>query len=79
MLSVLFGDVFRAFNPWRAIGRAVSAGFGKLAGQRRPAPLTYPERLGRWPAVVGLVGFLFLELVWGQTGFAAAGLTPQDR
>ncbi|CAA9286890.1 MAG: hypothetical protein AVDCRST_MAG54-4109, partial [uncultured Actinomycetospora sp.] len=22
VLSVLFGDVFRAFNPWRAIGRA---------------------------------------------------------
>ncbi len=23
-LSLLFGDVFRAFNPWRAIGRAVA-------------------------------------------------------
>ena len=23
-MSVLFGDVFRAFNPWRAIGRAVA-------------------------------------------------------
>jgi hypothetical protein len=76
-LSVLFGDVFRAFNPWRAIGRAVAAGFSKLVGQRQAAPFTYPERLGRWPAVIGLVGFVFLELVWGQTGFAAAGLTPK--
>ena len=23
-MSVLFGDVFRAFNPWRAIGRSVA-------------------------------------------------------
>ncbi len=76
-LSVLFGDVFRAFNPWRAIGRAVAAGFSRLVGQRQSAPFTYPERLGRWPAVIGLVAFVFLELVWGQTGFAAAGLTPK--
>ena len=75
-LSVAFGDVFRAFNPWRAIGRAFGFCFTKLIGRERPAPLSYPERLGRWPAVVGLLGFIFLELVWGQTGFAAAGLTP---
>ena len=53
-LSVVFGDVFRAFNPWRAIARAVSAGFRLIAGQRAPAPFTYPEWLGRWPAVLGV-------------------------
>ena len=78
VLSVLFGDVFRAFNPWRAIGRAVSAGLALIAGQRLPAPLTYPERLGRWPAAVGWVAFLFLELVWGQTGFGLVSLSPRD-
>ena len=78
LFSVFFGNFFRAFNPWLAIGRAVSAGFAKIAGQRAPAPLAYPERLGRWPAVVGIVGFLFLELVYGQTGFAASGLAPRD-
>ncbi len=77
VLSVLFGDVFRAFNPWRAIAHAVAAGFSRLVGEKQTAPLTYPERLGRWPAVAGLIGFVFLELVWGQTGFAAAGLTPR--
>lgn len=76
--SVLFGDVFRPFNPWLAIGRASSAGFARIAGRRAPAPFTYPERLGRWPAVVGLVGFVFLELVYGQTGFAASGIAPRD-
>jgi hypothetical protein len=78
VLSVLFGDVFRAFSPWRAIGRAVAAGFALIAGQRPPAPLTYPAWLGRWPAVAGLLGFLWLELVWGQSGFAASGVAPGD-
>jgi hypothetical protein len=77
VLSVLFGDVFRAFNPWRAIAHVVARGFSLLVGQRRTAPLEYPERFGRWPAVAGLIGFVFLELVWGQTGFATAGVTPQ--
>lgn len=78
VVSVLLGDVFRAFNPWRAVGRAVSWALSKVAGQRLPAPLDYPERLGRWPAVIGLFAFLFLELVWGQTGFGLVGLEPRD-
>ena len=76
--SILFGDVFRAFNPWRAIARAVSAVFRLVAGQRAPVPFAYPERLGRWPAVAGLVAFLWFELVWGQSGFAASGVSPDD-
>jgi hypothetical protein len=61
--SVLLGDVFRAVNPWRAAGRAAGFAFGRLAGGGAPAPLPYPERLGRWPAVAGLLGFAWLELV----------------
>src|SRR5688572_20352169 len=60
--SVLFGDVFRAFNPWRAIARAV-AGAAKLANRGNlPEPLAYPERLGRWPAAAGIFAFAFMEL-----------------
>jgi hypothetical protein len=77
-LSVFFGRVFDTLSPWRAAGRAVSGLFALVAGQRAPAPFTYPEKLGRWPAVVGLVAFLWFELVWGQSGFAAAGVLPQD-
>ncbi len=51
--SLLFGDVFRAFNPWLAIGEAL-----RLRG-RRP----YPERLGYWPAAIGLLAFGLLELL----------------
>lgn len=78
VVSALLGDVFRAFSPWLAIGRTVAAAASKVAGRRLTAPLAYPERLGRWPAVAGLFGFLFLELVWGQSGFTVAGITPND-
>jgi len=76
-VSALFGDVFRAFNPWRAIARAFGGGFRLVTGQATPPPLRYPERLGRWPAVAGLIAFLWLELVYGQSGFQTIGLTPR--
>jgi hypothetical protein len=65
LLSVLLGDVFRAFNPWRAVARAAAwsaarAGIGSRP--RRP----YPEWLGRWPAVLTILGFAWLELVYTQ-------------
>jgi len=65
LVSVLFGDVFRAFNAWRAIGRTISAGFRLVAGQSAPAPFTYPGKLGRWPAVIGVLLFVWLELIAG--------------
>ena len=61
--SVLLGDVFRAFNPWRAIGRAIAWVAKTAARGDLPAPLTYPERLGRWPAAAGIFAFAALELV----------------
>jgi hypothetical protein len=65
ILSILFGDVFRAFNPWRAIGRAT----GAIVGRRAPARRPYPEQLGRWPAAIFLLMFTWIELVgqWADT------------
>jgi hypothetical protein len=77
LFSVFLGDVFRPFNPWRAVGRAVGAGFAALAGQR-PAHLRYPERLGRWPAAIGLVAVVWLEIVYGASGGVAVGLDPHS-
>ena len=77
VVSVLFGDIFRAFNPWRAIAKTVSGVFELIARQPAPAALEYPERLGRWPAAVGVLGFAWLELVYGTPGFQAVGLTPE--
>jgi hypothetical protein len=62
-LSLVFGDVFRAFNPWRAIGRAVAWVFRTASRSDLPEPLAYPSWLGRWPAAVGIFGFAALELV----------------
>jgi hypothetical protein len=75
LFSVLLGDVFRPFNPWRAIGRLVGSAFSAIAGQR-PAHLRYPARLGRWPAAVGLLAFVWLEVVYGVNGGVAVGLSP---
>ncbi|MFY9488587.1 MAG: fenitrothion hydrolase [Solirubrobacterales bacterium] len=62
-LSAVFGDLFRAVNPWRAIGRAGGWLTGRASGEQMPPPFDYPEWLGRWPAVALLFGFGFLELV----------------
>jgi hypothetical protein len=73
--SALLGNVFRPFNPWRAIGRVAGGGFRAIAGQRS-GRLAYPERLGRWPAAIGLLAFVWLEVVYGSSGGVAVGLPP---
>ena len=67
--SILFGDVFRSFNPWRAVGRAVAWAVLRGGGDGLPPSLEYPRRLGYWPAAVGLLAFTMLEL---------ASATPDD-
>ena len=64
-LSVLFGDLFRAFNPWRAIARTGGWLYRRATG-RAWTTAAYPERLGRWPAVAGIVVFTWIELVGRQ-------------
>jgi hypothetical protein len=76
--SVLFGDVFRALNPWRAIARAFAAFLRLLAGRTPAPPFRYPDRLGRWPAAAGIVAFVWLELVYGTSGFQAVGVEPRS-
>jgi hypothetical protein len=63
--SLLLGDVFRAVNPWRAIGRVAGRLFNR-DGRRRLAE--YPESWGRWPAAIGLLLFTWIELAsgWGE-------------
>jgi hypothetical protein len=63
--SVLFGDVFHALSPWRTSARALAA-LARLLRGGRPlrAPLRYPKWLGLWPAIAGIVGFAWLELIY---------------
>ena len=58
-LSLLFGDVFRAFNPWRAMGRVLERVVARGAGEA----IAYPDRLGRWPAAAGILAFVWLEVI----------------
>ena len=62
VVSALFGDVFRAFNPWRALGRAAGWTVARVLPGRLEGALPYPEGLGRWPAAAGLFAFVWLEL-----------------
>ena len=58
-LSLLAGPLWRRVNPARTLLDLVRLLPGAARLGRRPLP----ARLGTWPAAVGLVGFLWLELV----------------
>jgi hypothetical protein len=64
-LSIVFGDVFRAFNPWRAIGRVAGLVTRRVSSHTQP-PFRYPEWLGHWPAAAGLLTFAWIELAYAK-------------
>jgi hypothetical protein len=63
-VSFWAGDVFRFFNPWRAIARGVGWIGTRAVGGPAPEPIEYPSWLGRWPAMAGIVVFAWIELVY---------------
>jgi hypothetical protein len=59
--SALFGRVWKAISPFRLI----NTGLARLSGSDPDDGFwTYPERLGMWPAAVGLFAFVWMELVY---------------
>lgn len=64
VLSVLFGDLFAVFSPWRALYRWISAAARRAIPGLDAEPMAYPAWLGRWPAVVGLAAFGWVELAY---------------
>ena len=59
--SLLLGPVWKAISPVRTVNLA----FARLAGSDPDQGLLrYPERLGYWPAALGLYAFVWLELVF---------------
>jgi hypothetical protein len=59
-LSILLGPFWRVLNPLRTIHRGLSA----LARvDRRHGLFDLGERVGVWPATLGLFGFAWLELI----------------
>lgn len=59
--SVLLGPVWRAISPVRTINAVVA----RLTGSDPDRGVyRYPERLGYWPAALGLFAFVWMELVY---------------
>ncbi|MFM9042655.1 MAG: fenitrothion hydrolase, partial [bacterium] len=63
VISAIFGNLFAYLSPWRALAEWVARATATLG--MKGAGLAYPERLGRWPAVVVLILFGWLELIGG--------------
>jgi hypothetical protein len=59
-LSLLFGPVVRALSPIRTILTLLDKVAGRADGQ---GLVPYPERLGYWPASIGLFVFVWMELI----------------
>jgi hypothetical protein len=59
--SLLLGPFFKAVSP----ARTISMLFARISGVPEGEGLyTYPARLGYWPAALGLLAFVWLELVY---------------
>lgn len=58
--SLLFGRFIRAVSPVRTLHLVFSKAMRRSPSE---AWLKYPERLGSWPAALGLLAFAWLELV----------------
>ena len=72
--SLLFGRFFRAVSPVRTLNLV----FARVTGSDPTKGLyEYPERLGYWPAAVGLFAFVWQELVNPRQAYlGASGLHP---
>ncbi len=73
LLSALVGPIWSWLNPFATIHQLLSALANRL-GVHGGEPAEYPERLGRWPAIVGFVAVVWLELVFRIQGGQPLGL-----
>jgi hypothetical protein len=65
LLSVLFGNVWRALSPWRALADLFTW-LWELGGREARPLAAYPERFGRYPGAVALFAFAALELTYSN-------------
>lgn len=60
-LSLLFGPFYKAVSPVRTLNLVLA----RLSGSNPEIGLRdYPRRLGYWPAALGLLAFVWMELVY---------------
>lgn len=64
--SLLFGPFFKAVSPARTLHLLLSR---LMRVPPKRGQWAYPERLGYWPAALGLLAFVWLELVSPQSTY----------
>ena len=63
-VSALIGDVWALINPWRTLFDAADSLYRRNTGRPLSLNWPYPSALGAWPAVVLLLAFSWIELVY---------------
>lgn len=64
-VSAFVGDLWALINPWATIFDAATWLYRRVgSGRELPHRLPYPAALGAWPAVVLLLAFSWIELVY---------------
>lgn len=66
MVSFLFGDVWRVFNPYLTIADSAAWARAKLRGEEL-APIDGSTEPTLWPAVVAIFAYLWFELAYHST------------
>jgi hypothetical protein len=70
-VSAFVGDLWAVINPWRTVFQWTDALYRRLTGGELSRHLPYPETLGAWPAVVLLLAFAWVELVFPEPAVPA--------
>src|SRR5438128_11735399 len=73
LISALIGPAWSWIDPFSTI-HAILSGFARRVGISAGESADYPDRLGKWPAVVGLAIIVWLELVGRVEGGRSLGL-----
>ncbi len=73
LVSALLGPAWEWLDPFATLHRLLGAA-GTRLGLSGGEPAAYPARLGKWPAVLGITGLIWLELVARVDGGRTLGL-----
>jgi len=63
-ISAFVGNVWPLINPWRTVFDGVQTAYRHICGRRLALDKPYPHALGVWPALLLLLAFSWIELVY---------------
>ncbi len=72
-VSALIGNVWLVLNPWRSLFAGANVVLGAVSGSRGLSlDLRLPQKLGVWPGIVLVMGFVWFMLASGRAGDSLA-------